>query len=341
MEQPESAMEGVEMKFEWHDKNVLVTGASGILGSWLVKGLLSKKANVIGLIRDQVPLSELALSGNINKISIVHGKLEDYSLIERAINEYEIDTVFHLGAQAIVKTAERFPISTFESNIKGTWNILEACRNNQTVRRVVVASSDKAYGNSDKLPYTEDMPVAGENPYDASKSCCDILSQSYAKTYGLPITIARCGNIYGGGDLNFNRIVPETIKAALHDENPIIRSDGTYIRDYLYVMDAVDAYMTLAEKTEEKSVKGQAFNFGTTKPTRVLDVVKMILEISGKRKLKPIVKNTAKAEIREQYLDCSKARKILKWAYRYELNAGLMETFKWYQGFFKRQKPSG
>ena len=177
------------------------------------------------------------------------------------------------------------------------------------------------------------MPVAGKNPYDASKSCCDILSQSYAKTYRMPITIARCGNIYGGGDLNFNRIVPETIKAVLENKRPIIRSDGTYIRDYLYVMDAVNAYITLAEQTENKGVKGEAFNFGTNKPTKVLDIVKLIIEVYDNEKLKPVIKNTSRGEIKEQYLDCGKAKERLKWTYRYELRDGLIETFKWYKNF--------
>lgn len=325
------------MEFNWTNKKVLVTGCAGILGSWLVKELLDKKAKVIGLIRDFTPSSELNLSGTINNITLVNGKLEDYFLMERCLNEYEIDTVFHLGAQTIVGVAERFPISTFESNIKGTWNLLEACKNNSRVKRVVVASSDKAYGESEKLPYKEDLPIIGRNPYDVSKSCADLISQSYFHTYGLNISIARCGNIYGGGDLNFNRIVPETMKCIINNEPLNIRSDGTYLRDYMYVIDGVRAYIRLAENTEKRGIVGEAFNFGTEMPTEVIEVVKKIIKISGKN-IKPVILDQAKGEIRSQYLNCDKARKLLKWRPEFSFEKGLELTYDWYQKFFSDKR---
>ena len=245
----------------WTDKNVFITGCTGLLGSWLTMELVKRGANVTGLIRDLVPRSNLNWSGFNDKINIVRGELEDFFVLERTLNEYEIDTVFHLGAQTIVSIANRNPLSTFESNIKGTWNILEACRRVATVSRVVVASTDKAYGEQETLPYDEKFPLLGSHPYDVSKSCADLVSQAYHKTYQLPVCVTRCGNFYGGGDLNFNRIVPGTIKSVLNNETPIIRSDGTYIRDYFYILDAVEAYLLLAEKIDSLDIHGEAFNF--------------------------------------------------------------------------------
>ena len=319
----------------WKYKNVFVTGATGILGSWLVKRLLKDKANIIILKRDHVPKSELELSGAIKKVNIVNGSLEDYWTVERALNEYEIDTCFHLAAQAIVQTANRSPLPTFEANIRGTWNLLEALQNNRLVKRIVAASSDKAYGDQKNLPYKENnSPLSGLHPYDVSKSCCDLIAQAYAHTYKMPIGIARCGNIYGGGDLNFSRIVPGTIKSILQNENPIIRSDGTYIRDYFYVEDTVDAFLTLAEALDRKEVQGHAFNFGPEKPMSVIDLVNKILEISGS-KLKPNILAEAKNEIKKQYLDCSKAHKMLGWKTNTHLGEGLKKTISWYKEYFK------
>ena len=251
------------------------------------------------------------------------------------INEYEIDTCFHLAAQAIVQTANRSPLPTFEANIRGTWNLLEALQNNRLVKRIVAASSDKAYGDQKNLPYKENnSPLSGLHPYDVSKSCCDLIAQAYAHTYKMPIGIARCGNIYGGGDLNFSRIVPGTIKSILQNENPIIRSDGTYIRDYFYVEDTVDAFLALAEALDRKEVQGHAFNFGPEKPMSVIDLVNKILEISGS-KLKPNILAEAKNEIKKQYLDCGKARKMLGWKANTQLDDGLKKTISWYKEFFK------
>lgn len=317
------------------EKNILITGASGIIGYWLTYSLYDMGAEIVVYIRDFVPKSNLIKSGIFSKVNAVWGQLEDYAKIERTLNEYEIDTVFHLGAQTIVETANRSPLGTFNSNIMGTWNILEACRNSKFIKNIIVASSDKAYGDSTKLPYTEDMPLAGENPYDVSKSCSDLIAQSYAKTYGMPIGIARCGNVYGGNDLNFNRIVPGTIKSLLRNQRPIIRSDGMFKRDYIYVKDAVSSYILLAENLERKEIKGQSFNFGNDKPIKVLEIVNTIQRLMKKERIKPKILNTAKGEIKEQYLDSRKAYRLLKWMPKYTLEKGLKETIEWYKNFFE------
>jgi len=318
----------------WKDKNVLVTGCTGLLGSWLTKSLAEKEANVVGLIRDNVPRSNLNWSGFNNKIITVRGEIEDYFLLERTINEYEIDAVFHLAAQTIVTIANRNPISTFKANIEGTWNILEACRRAPLVKRIVVASSDKAYGDQEKLPYDEKTPLEGRHPYDVSKSCADLICRSYFETYGLPVCITRCGNFYGGGDLNFNRIVPGTIRSIQNNEMPIIRSDGTYLRDYFYIKDGAESYMLLAEKMDNKNIHGEAFNFSTEHPISVLEIVNKIIR-SMESNLKPKILNNATNEIRDQYLSAQKAKALLSWRPLYSLDEGLKETIKWYQNFFK------
>ena len=323
-------------KMNWTEKKVLITGASGIVGSWLTKRLLELGAEVTIYLRDFVPRSYLIDSGALNRVNAVNGKLEDYFNVERTLNEYEIDTVFHLGAQTIVETANRSPLGTFESNIKGTWTILEACRNSKLVTNTIVASSDKAYGEQKQLPYTEDMPLIGKHPYDVSKSCSDLIAQSYHDTYNMPIAIARCGNVFGGGDLNFNRIVPGTIKSFLENKSPIIRSDGMYKRDYFYVKDAAESYITLAENASRKGVKGNSFNFGNEKPLAVLDIVGKIAKIMSKQSIKPKILNIAKNEIKNQYLSCVKAKKQLNWKPKYTIDKGLRETIDWYKNFFKK-----
>lgn len=318
----------------WSDKNILVTGATGVLGSQLAQFLAEQNSNVVILLRDIVPKSHLSFSGTIKKVNISRGDLENYRDIERTFNEYEIDTCFHLGAQTIVTTANRSPLSTFESNIRGTWNVLEAVRNSRLVERLIVASSDKAYGEQEELPYTEDSPLHGSNPYDVSKVCTDLIAQTYYKTYKIPLAIARLGNIYGGGDLNFNRIVPGTIRSLLFNQRPIIRSDGTLVRDYFYVKDAVDAYLVLCQRLKSKNVIGQAFNFGSEKNLSVLEIVSKITNLMGKTMIKPKILNTAKGEIRKQWLNCEKATKILGWKPKYRLEDGLLETIDWYKSFF-------
>lgn len=329
-------MDGVVKMPGLKGRNVFVTGASGIIGYWLVSHLYNIGAEATVYLRDFVPKSSLIKSDIFGKVNVVSGQLEDYLNIKRALNEYEIDTVIHLGAQTIVETANRSPLGTFKSNVEGTWNVLEACRNSKLVKSIVVASSDKAYGSSDILPYKEDMPLAGEHPYDVSKSCSDLIAQSYAHTYGMPIAIARCGNVYGGNDLNFNRIVPGTIKSLLHNERPVIRSDGTFKRDYIYVKDVVDSYIVLAESLDKKRIIGQSFNFGNDKPVTVLEIVNVIKKLMKKEKLKIKILNTAKGEIKDQYLDSSKAKRILNWKPEYTLEKGLKETIEWYRDFFKK-----
>lgn len=319
----------------WRDRPVFVTGCTGLLGSWLTEALIGKEACVTGLIRDYVPSSNLVRSGMHSRINVVRGELEDFALIQRVLNEYEIDTVFHLGAQTIVPIANMNPLSTFEANIKGSWNLLEACRRVPRVKRIIVASSDKAYGEHSRLPYTEQTPLKGAHPYDVSKSCADLLAQSFHATYGLPVCVTRCGNLYGGGDINFNRIIPGTIRSVIRDESPIIRSDGKFVRDYFYVKDAVEALLLLGEKIESNSVRGEPFNFSNEDPMTVIEVVRIILKLMGRTDLKPRILNEASGEIRAQYLSAVKARKVLGWKPRYSMAQGLKETIAWYREFFE------
>jgi CDP-glucose 4,6-dehydratase len=320
----------------WQGRRTLVTGATGMVGAWLVKRLLEEGAEVVALVRDANPHSELIRSGDINRVNVVNGALEDYAALDRAINKHEVDTVFHLGAQTIVGTALRSPYQTFEANIRGTYNLLEACRlQSSLVKSIVIASSDKAYGDVEVLPYNEEMPMNGRHPYDVSKSCTDLLSATYAHTYGMPITIARCGNIYGGGDLNWSRIVPGTILSVVKNESLLIRSDGTFLRDYIYVLDVVEAYMLLASRANEDGVRGEGFNFSCEEPMNVLDISARVKELMGRPDLAPTILNQAKAEIRDQYLDSRKAHEVLNWAPRYSTEEGLRQTIRWYLEFLK------
>jgi len=319
----------------WKDKSVLVTGCTGLLGSWLCKELIAKGANVTGIVRDWVPRSILFTEDLLKQINTVRGEVEDFQKIERTLNEYEVEIVFHLAAQTIVQIANRNPLSTFRTNIGGTWNVLEASRRVPTVKKIILASSDKAYGQQDRLPYNENDPLRGTYPYDVSKSCADMIARAYFVTYGLPVCVTRCGNFYGGGDLNFNRIVPGTIRSVLQGENPRIRSDGTYIRDYFYIKDAVLAYIHLAEKMDEPSILGEAFNFSDELHITALDLVKKIIHLMGRDDLEPRVLGTAKNEIKSQYLSAAKARVVLGWRPRYTLDEGLKETIEWYRTFFE------
>ena len=321
----------------WRDRSVLVTGCTGLLGNWLVADLLERGALVTGLVRDLVPQSRLYAGDWYRQINIIRGCVEDLSTVERTINEYEVDTVFHLAAQTIVGVANREPLATFETNIKGTWNILEACRRVGGVSRIVIASSDKAYGDQLVLPYSETTPLQGEHPYDVSKSCADLISRAYYVSYGLPVCITRCGNFYGGGDLNFNRIVPGTIRSALRDKPVVIRSDGTFIRDYFYAKDGVLAYLHLAEQMDRKEILGEAFNFSNELQISVRGMVDKVLELMDKTHLEPVVLNRAKNEIKHQYLSADKARKMLGWESKYPLEEGLKETIEWYKNFLKEE----
>lgn len=317
----------------WRDRPTLVTGATGLVGSWLTRRLREAGADVVCIVRDWVPQSEMVHTGTLSAVKVVRGDICDRDLLERTLGEYEINTVFHLAAQTIVGIANCNPISTFESNIAGTWNILEACRRSPSVKAVVLASSDKAYGDQEQLPYSEETPLEGRHPYDVSKSCADLIAQAYGKTYALPVAITRCGNFYGGGDLNWNRIVPGTIRSVLRGETPVIRSDGQYIRDYFYVEDGAAAYMLLAERLLcNNRWRGQAFNFSNEIQVTVLDLVRRILAQMNSS-LEPDVRNEASNEIRHQYLCANRARTELGWAPLFTLDEGLTRTVSWYKEF--------
>jgi CDP-glucose 4,6-dehydratase len=318
----------------WKDRTVLVTGATGLVGGWLVLRLLDAGADVVCLVRDWAPQS-LFLKNSIarDRCKLVNGDVRDQALLERALGEYEVETVFHLAAQTLVGIANRNPISTFETNIQGTWALLEACRRSPKVKQIVVASSDKAYGDQVHLPYDENTPLQGQHPYDVSKSCADLIASTYAKSYKMPITITRCGNFYGGGDLNWNRIVPGTIRSILRNERPVIRSDGSYIRDYFYVEDGAAAYMLLAEKlAQQPEIQGEAFNFSNEIQVTVLELVNQIRHLMHSD-LEPIVYNEAQNEIRHQYLSAQKARTMLNWVPSFSLEEGLIKTISWYREF--------
>jgi len=324
----------------WSDKRVLVTGATGMVGAWAVRRLVDEGAYVVSLIRDADPQSELLRSGYVQQTSVVNGRLEDYETLERAVNEHEVDTVLHLGAQTIVGTALRSPMQTLQANVAGTWNLLEAARvHSGLVRRVVVASSDKAYGTVADLPYREDMPLRGTAPYEVSKSCTDLICASYAVTYGTPVAITRCGNIYGGGDLNWSRIVPGTIRSLLQGEQPVLRSDGTSLRDYLYVEDVVDAYLVTAQALDGDLAPGEAFNFSDEKPLSVMDIYRAVCRAVVDEQVEPKILGQAKEEIKDQYLDASKARAQLGWSTSWQLERGLEQTVRWYQDLLDRGSP--
>jgi CDP-glucose 4,6-dehydratase len=322
------------MRQFWRDRPTFVTGGTGLVGSWLVKQLCAAGADVVCLVRDWVPESELFASKTAAKVKIVRGDVRDGALLERVLGEHEIDTVLHLAAQTTVPVANRNPLSTFETNIAGTWALLEATRRTPTVKQFVLASSDKAYGIHAKLPYDEEAPLVGRFPYDVSKSCADLIAQAYAATYGTRVGITRCGNFYGGGDLNWNRIVPGTIRSVLRDQRPVIRSDGKFVRDYFYVEDGAAAYMLLAEKlASDASLAGQAFNFSNEIEVTVLEIVHRILKAMGSS-LVPDVRNEASAEIPLQSLSAEKARRMLDWKPMFELDEGMSRTIAWYRSFF-------
>ena len=318
----------------WQDRPTLVTGATGLVGGWLVPRLLAAGADVVCLVRDWVPQRELVRTGLLDRVQVVRGDITDQALLERVLGEYEVTTVLHLAAQAIVSIANRNPVSTFESNVRGTWSLLEACRHSPAVKQIVVASSDKAYGVHDVLPYDETAPLRGVYPYDVSKSCADLIARSYAVSFGLPVVTTRCGNFYGGGDLNWNRIVPGTIRSVLRGQRPVIRSDGNYVRDYFYVEDGAAAYMHLAEQLAAlPELRGEAFNFSNELQVTVLELVRRMLTLLGTG-LEPEVRNEASNEIRHQYLTAAKARRLLQWSPLFDLDSGLSRTIQWYREFF-------
>lgn len=321
----------------WLDRPTFVTGGTGLVGSWLLKRLTEAGANVTCLIRDWVPQSELIRSGIIGKVNVVRGDIRDLNMIERVVGEYEIDTVIHLAAQTIVTIANRNPISTFETNIAGTWNLMEACRRSPKVKQIIVASSDKAYGDQEILPYDENTPLQGQHPYDVSKSAADLIAHTYAVSFDLPVAITRCGNFYGGGDLNWNRIIPGTIRSILRGQPPMIRSDGEYIRDYFYVEDGAAAYMLLAEQLATRpELKGQAFNFSNELQVTVREIVERISSKMNS-KFPPDIRNEISNEIRHQYLSAEKARTEINWKPMFNLDEGLQKTIEWYKEFFNNE----
>ena len=327
-------MEDMELnKSFWLDRPTFVTGATGLVGSWLVRRLTDAGADVVCLVRDWVPQSELVRSRQIEQVTVVRGDIRERDLLERTLGEYEIDTVIHLAAQTIVPIANRNPISTFETNIAGTWNLLEACRRSPKVKQIVTASSDKAYGDQEILPYDESTSLRGQHPYDVSKSAADLIAHAYAVSYDLPVVVTRCGNFYGGGDLNWNRIVPGTIRSVLRGQAPLIRSDGNFVRDYFYVEDGAAAYMLLAEHLAAcPELRGEAFNFSYGNQMTVLELTHRILSLMGSD-LQPEIRNEAANEIRKQYLNADKARQSLGWSPLFTLEQGLIKTIAWYRDF--------
>jgi CDP-glucose 4,6-dehydratase len=319
----------------WRDRPTFVTGATGLVGGWLVKRLVAAGADVVCLVRDWVPQSVLVCDRLWDRVRVVRGDVTDQPLLERALGEYEIDTVIHLAAQTIVGIANRNPISTLESNTAGTWRLLEACRRSPAVRQIVLASSDKAYGDQPQLPYDESTALQGEHPYDVSKSCADLIGRMYAVTYDLPVTITRCGNFFGGGDLNWNRIVPGTIRSIVRGERPVIRSDGKYLRDYFYVEDGAAAYMLLAERlSADRTLAGEAFNFSNEEPLTVAELVERV-RTAMDSSLEPEIRNEARHEILAQSLSAEKARRMLGWRPLFTLDEGLTRTVEWYRSYLQ------
>lgn len=330
-------MENLVNRAFWLDRPTFVTGGTGLVGSWLVKRLVESGADVVCLVRDWIPQSELVRNGLIEKVKVIRGDVRDRDVLERTLGEYEIDTVIHLAAQTIVTIANRNPVSTFETNIAGTWNLLEAARRSPKVKQLVMASSDKAYGDQETLPYDEKTPLQGQHPYDVSKSAADLIASTYAKSYDLPVAITRCGNFYGGGDLNWNRIIPGTIRSILRGQRPVIRSDGQFIRDYFYVEDGAAAYMLLAEQiAANRSLKGESFNFSNEIQVSVLEIVEKICHLMNSD-LEPEILNEASNEIRHQYLSAEKARRLLIWKPLFNLDEALKLTIDWYKDFLRNE----
>ncbi len=319
----------------WRARKVLITGGNGFIGSWLTLALLKHGAQVFILVRENIK-SPLFASMKLPQRKVIKADITDFASLSRIFKRCKADTCFHLAGQPIVSIANESPFPTFESNIKGTWNVLESARQAQ-VKRLIIASADKAYGGQKRLPYTEEMPLLAVHPYGASKICAELLSRTYLNTYGLPVAIVRSSNTYGGGDLNLTRIIPDTINAVLNNKNPVIRGNGSSLRDFVYIADIIDAYLTLAESLHENRVKGESFNLGSGRPISILEIVKKIIGISGRKSLFPVVlgKVNPENEISRQYLSNKKAGRILGWYPRYDLERGLKLTINWYEDFYR------
>jgi len=314
----------------WKHKQVLITGHEGFLGSWLTKILVKKEANVIGVDKEiDRPLS--VLNGARKKIKVIKGNIVHQKVLAEIIDQHQPQYIFHLAAEAIVERALKDPVRSFKSNIEGTWNLLEASRGKTYIDGIIVASSDKAYGEHRQLPYKENFSLQGQHPYDVSKSCTDLICQTYYHTYDVPVCITRCGNIYGPGDYHFSRIVPDTVRSIINDQQLVIRSNGKFTRDYIYIEDIVDAYLLLGQKMKKQNLAGQAFNFSGEKPISVLGLYDKIASAENKLDLRPKILNEAKYEICHQYLSAQKARKVLNWQAKHTLDQGLTKTINWYR----------
>lgn len=314
----------------WKSKNVLVTGFEGFVGSNLTKQLLSRDAHVVGLDIKIHRKGTILDKTDYNNMVVVKGSVCNYGLVKKLIDRYKVEVVFHLAAESLVGDCQKDPARALSTNIRGTWSVLEACRHSSSITSIAVASSDKAYGNQDVLPYRENMPLQGKHPYDVSKSCADLIAYTYYHTYGVPVAITRCGNIFGPGDFNFSRLVPDTIRCVLTGKMLLIRSDGMFTRDYIYVDDVINGYMILAEKLKKFKLAGEAFNFSNQSPIVAKELVDRIFKLACKKPNYRIL-NIAKYEIKQQYLSSRKARKILSWKPRVNLETGLLRTIEWYK----------
>jgi CDP-glucose 4,6-dehydratase len=317
----------------WKGKRVFVTGHEGFLGSNLTKRLITYGAEITGLDIEIKRKQTIFSVSDYRNIESIKGNISKRELVNKIIDKCKPEILFHLAAEAIVGRCNDDPVNAFKSNIEGTWNILDKCRGNRYIKAIVIASSDKAYGSHEKLPYKEDAALIGNHPYDVSKSCADLIAYTYFHTYRLPVGTTRCGNIYGPGDFNYSRIVPDAIRSALNNKMFFIRSDGEFTRDYVFVQDIVNGYLRLAEQMNKMSLKGESFNFSDENPMKVMDFVKMIYEIAGKNPNFKVL-NKAKYEIKHQYLCSQKARKMLGWKPEYSLSEGIRQTIEWYKQYY-------